>query len=183
MTFQKTTSESSQYLPLSKQSLDYISTLLDASKNGGFVVVGIAAVIFYLFPSVHIFFRDKIMGESLWYFVGTFYIEKNPKNNTMQEGNFRPHNENIGHYHNFYLPKAAFNPKTGLIQRDTVLMVETAAAVGRAEPSLRSQTKQVSGMYDCIFVLEAKEIQKKPAHGALLEKYIWVRALPNACRN
>ena len=46
-----------------KSSLDYLNTLLDSCKNAGIVIVGSAAILFYLFPAVHISFRD-MMGEA-----------------------------------------------------------------------------------------------------------------------
>jgi hypothetical protein len=172
-------------LTLEKSSLDYLNTLLDSCKNAGIVILGSAAVLFYLFPAVHISFRD-MMGEARWYFVGTFYKNKDPKSGLPQKGRFRWTDLNLGHYHNFYLGNS-YNRDTGEIAPGTVLMVEADVAAGRVETKkiedpLHWQIKQISKKNECIYVLNCRPIAvAQPKHGAAMERLIWVRALPQPC--
>lgn len=172
-------------LKIEKPTLDYFNTLLDSCKNAGIVIVGSVAVLFYLFPSAHIFFRDK-MGEARWYFVGTFYKNKDLENGLSPKGKFRWTDLELGHYHNFYLGNS-YNRHTGEIASGTVLMVEGEVAVGRvktqkSDDPLQWQIKQISKKHDCIYVLDWKPIDVTlPKHGAIMERLVWVRALPQAC--
>jgi hypothetical protein len=171
---------------IDKPTLDYFNTLLDSFKNAGIVLVGSVAVLFFLFPSAQIFLRDK-MGDSRWYFVGTFFKDKDPQSGKAQKGRFRKADPNADHYHNFYLWNS-YNPETGEIPEGTVLMVEAEAAVDRVKsPTMDDPSqwpiRQVSRKYECVYVLEWKKNQvNPPKHGAMQESQVWVRALPKACQ-
>ncbi len=178
--------ETKLHLPtFEKSSLDYLNTLLVSCKNAGIVIVGSAAVLFYLFPAVHISFRD-MMGEARWYFVGTFYKNKDAKSGLPPKGRFRWTDLNLGHYHSFYLGNN-YNGDTGEIAPGTVLRVEAEVAAGRVETKksedpLQWQIKQISKKNECIYVLNWRPFAvAQPKHGAAMERLVWVRALPQPC--
>jgi hypothetical protein len=177
--------EKPHLLTFEKSSLDYLNTLLDSCKNAGIIIFGLAAVLFYLFPAVHISFRDR-MGEARWYFVGTFYRNKDSKGDFLEKGRFRRTDLNLDHYHNFYLGNG-YNRATGEIATGSVLMVEAEVAAGRVETKksedpLQWQIKQISKKNECIYVLDWRPIDVAlPKHGAAMERLVWVRALPQPC--
>lgn len=169
---------------LEKSRLEYFNTLLDSCKNAGFIVVGITVIIFYLFPGLSVAFRE-VLGQSRWYFVGTFYRNASPNAGQLAPGRYRFTDLDKGHYRNFYLGNA-YDKETGEIVRGTVLMVESDVAVGRIDNGKSANPMQwpiryVSRKYDCIHVLQWKSYDKVPEHNASLEHQSWVRAVPKTC--
>jgi hypothetical protein len=153
-----------------KESLDYFNVVLDTTKNFALTVFGTSTFLFFLFPSFQVFVRDKIMNESIWFYVGSW----NPA-----DLKFRT-DKRQEHFLKFNLADGDYDSQTGAIREGTVLLSAGESSLGRTGPNPRSVAKVVIFKNQCIKVLESSS-HDIPGHSGTTDKSIWVRALPNAC--
>nr|VFJ94240.1 MAG: hypothetical protein BECKLFY1418A_GA0070994_103822 [Candidatus Kentron sp. LFY] len=142
----------------------------DAIKNIAMLSILVLTLLYFMLPPFEIFFKDKALGGSYWFYVGSWSKLKNKYTEVL-----------------YALQDSDFNKDDGSLTTGNIIRATADSIVGRTlMGTQKGKVSYIGGKNDCLYVLDSGSLPLETLGSVSVsletnKNAIWVKAIPRMC--